>query len=265
MTTDLRFATKTLPIPVTIATFETAIKRESKSDDCSAFCDKDPPILVIVDTIETRRPSASPKVTTDLRFDDQDLPDPCDSCQKTTVLCEFAAIFECQEFVTLSNVRERLQTLAGASQALADTNARLLVTSWTPRPNLKTGAASQECQQSQGSGRSWSRNAELSLLLNSRLVAASQSVNPAAKRRTVVTFGLASGEEREEWLEEGGERREDRGEEKREERGDKREERTEERKERRGRKERGKDRGERGEERGGKREGREENGERYYW
>ena len=131
--------------------------------------------------------------------------------------------------------------------------------------DLKTGAASQECQQSQGSGRSWSRNAELSLLLNSRLVAASQSVNPAAKRRTVVTFGLASGEEREERLEEGGERREDRGEEKREERGDKREERTEERKERRGRKERGKDRGERGEERGGKREGREENGERYYW
>ena len=88
---------------------------------------------------------------------------------------------------------------------------------------------------------------------------------PGRETQNCRTFGLASGEEREERLEEGGERREDRGEEKREERGDKREERTEERKERRGRKERGKDRGERGEERGGKREGREENGERYYW
>ena len=79
-------------------------KRESKSDDRSAFCDKDPPIPVIVATL---RPRASPKLTTvlcfatrtppilvivdtfDMRrprsddrsaFCDQDPPDPCDSC-----------------------------------------------------------------------------------------------------------------------------------------------------------------------------------------
>ena len=67
---------------MTIATFETAIKRESKSDDCSAFCDKDPPILVIVDTIETRRPSASPKVTTDLRFATKTFPIPVTVAKK---------------------------------------------------------------------------------------------------------------------------------------------------------------------------------------
>ena len=59
----------------------------------------------------------------------------------------------------------------------------------------------KKCQQSQGSGGSWSRNAELSSLLDSSQVFASQKVSTVtgigrvlvAKRRTVVTFGLVSG------------------------------------------------------------------------
>ena len=61
--------------------------------------------------------------------------------------------------------------------------------------------ASQKCQQSQGSGGSWSRNLELSSLLDSSRVFASQKCQQSqgsggvvvAKRRTVVTFGLVSG------------------------------------------------------------------------
>ena len=60
--------------------------------------------------------------------------------------------------------------------------------------------ASQKCQQSQGSGGSWSRNAELSSLLDSSRFFASQKCQQSqgsggvvvAKRRTVVTFGLVS-------------------------------------------------------------------------
>ena len=136
----------------------------------------------------------------------------------------------------------------------------------------------QKCQQSQGLGGSWSRNAELSSLLDSTRVFASQkcqqsqgsggvvvakrrtvvfwtrlgssrlkSVNShrdrggvVAERRTVVTFGLASGE------------RKERGEEKREMRGERREERGEKR---RGEwiEERREDRGDRREERRGER------------
>ena len=55
----------------------------------------------------------------------------------------------------------------------------------------------QKCQQSQGSGGSWTRNAELSSLLDSSYVFASQKYQPSgiggvvdAKCRTVVTFGL---------------------------------------------------------------------------
>ena len=61
--------------------------------------------------------------------------------------------------------------------------------------------ALQKCQQSQGSGGSWSRNAELSSLLDSPRVFAFQKCQQSqgsggvvvAKPRTVVTFGLASG------------------------------------------------------------------------
>ena len=64
--------------------------------------------------------------------------------------------------------------------------------------------ASQKCQQSQGSRGSWSRNAELSSLLDSspglRVSKVSTVTGIAgvmvAKRRTVVTFGLASGEKK---------------------------------------------------------------------
>ena len=71
--------------------------------------------------------------------------------------------------------------------------------------------SSQKCQPSQGSGGSWSRNAELSSLLDSSRVFASQKCQQSqgsegvvvAKRRTVVTFGLASGQRR-------GERRKER-------------------------------------------------------
>ena len=54
-------------------------------------------------------------------------------------------------------------------------------------------SASQKCQQSQGSGGSWSRNPELSSLLDSSRVSASQKGGfVVAKPRTVVTFGLVS-------------------------------------------------------------------------
>ena len=59
--------------------------------------------------------------------------------------------------------------------------------------------ASQNCQLSQGSGRSCSRNAELSSRLDARLVLKLRKFNRrrdrgvlVAKRRTVVTFGRAS-------------------------------------------------------------------------
>ena len=79
--------------------------------------------------------------------------------------------------------------------------------------------AFEKCQQSQASGGSWSRNAEVSSLLDSGVV--------VAKRRSVVTFGLASGGRK-------GERRDEkRRVDRRKERGDRRQE-----------------RGERGEERG---------------
>ena len=112
--------------------------------------------------------------------------------------------------------------------------------------------ASQKCQQSQGSRGSWSRNADQSSLLKSSRLRVSKVSTVTriggvvvAKRRSVVTFGLASGERK-------GERRE----EKREMRGEKRGERREEKRRVDRRKERGKRRQERGEERRG--EGREE-------
>ena len=132
-------------------------------------------------------------------------------------------------------------------------------------------------------GGSWSRNAELSSLLDSSRVFASQKSQQSrrsggvvvAKRRTVVTFGLASGErkggrreekrcmrgekrgekreerrqergekrwEREERREEMGERREERGEKRRERRDERREEREERREDRGGERERGEER-----------------------
>ena len=74
--------------------------------------------------------------------------------------------------------------------------------SWSRNPELSSLLdssrvfASQKCQQSQGSGGSWWRNAELSSLLDSSRVFASQKCQQSqgsGKRRTVVTFGLASG------------------------------------------------------------------------
>ena len=69
---------------------------------------------------------------------------------------------------------------------------------------LKSVKCVNSIQQSQGSGGSWSRNAELSSLLDSSRVFASQKCQQystvtgiggvlVAKRRTVVTFGLVSG------------------------------------------------------------------------
>ena len=117
--------------------------------------------------------------------------------------------------------------------------------------------ASQKCQQSQGSGGSWSRNAELSSLFDSPRVFASQKCQQSqgsggvlvAKRRTVVTFGLASGERQGERREEKRYMRGERQEERREEREERREKRGEERRgeERRGEERRGEER--RGEER----------------
>ena len=62
----------------------------------------------------------------------------------------------------------------------------------------------QKCQQSQGPGGSWSRNAELSSLLDSSRVFASQKCQQSpgsegvvvAKRRTIVTFWTRLGSSR---------------------------------------------------------------------
>ena len=68
---------------------------------------------------------------------------------------------------------------------------------------LAPGSRVSKCQQSRGSGGSWSQNAELSSLWDLRLVLASQncqqsqgSGGPVAKRRTVVAFGASSREKR---------------------------------------------------------------------
>ena len=79
--------------------------------------------------------------------------------------------------------------------------------SWSRNPELSSlldsprVLASQKCQQSQGSGGLWSGNPELSSLLDSSRLVASQKCQQSqgsggivvAKRKTVVTFGLASG------------------------------------------------------------------------
>ena len=69
MTTVLRFATTTPPIPVTVDTFETRRPEMSpKVTTFLRFATTTTPIPVTVDTFETRRPEMSPKVTTVLRF-----------------------------------------------------------------------------------------------------------------------------------------------------------------------------------------------------
>ena len=118
VTTVLRFATTTPPIPVTVDTFETRndakTRDESKSDDSSAFRDHDPRIPVTVDTFKTLRRGTSPKVTTVLRF---------------------ATIFVSPACPTL---RGRLRTIADDCERLrtvASTNAptsRRLLDPWTP-------------------------------------------------------------------------------------------------------------------------------------
>ena len=90
-------------------------KRKAKSDDRSALRGQDPPIPATVDTFETRRPNASPKVTT-------------------------ATIFDSQKCATLANACECLRTLAGALRMLCEglrtQTQLLLVASWTPGPQL---------------------------------------------------------------------------------------------------------------------------------
>ena len=96
------------------------------------------------------------------------------------------------------SVRKRSQAFASVGKCRASSGVANRRETQNCRHFLRL--AFQKCQQSQGSGGSWSRNAELSSLLDSSRVFASQKWQQSqgsgvvvAKRRPVVTFGLVSG------------------------------------------------------------------------
>ena len=139
MTTVLRFVTRTPPIPVIVDTVETRRPETSpKVTTVLRFATRTPPIPVIVDTFETRRPEASPKVTTVLRFATRMPPIPVivDTFVMRNVKSDDSSAL--RDDFRLRQVRRKSDTsptLRGRLRTLASTNAttsRRLLDPWTP-------------------------------------------------------------------------------------------------------------------------------------
>ena len=128
---------------MTVDTFET--RRPNASPRVTTvlrFATRTPSIPVTVDTVETRRPSASPKTTTVLRFATTMLPIPVavDTFGKLNVRSDDSSAF--RHGLRLPKTRDtrgRWRTPAGACERLRAQTQRL----WSPPgpldPNLKTG------------------------------------------------------------------------------------------------------------------------------
>ena len=157
MTTVLRFATTTPPIPVTVDTFETRRNETSpKVTTVLRFATTPPPIPVTVDTFETRRPETSPKVTTVLRFATTTPPIPVtvDTFETRNVKSDDSSAFRddfrlsvksdaprtlvdaCERLRTIANDCGRLRTIANAC---AHKRNDLALPPGPLDPNFKTG------------------------------------------------------------------------------------------------------------------------------